>query len=122
MSNWAKNKAAAVYIEKGKSLTDQGAARETDINVIVNRFTRTGMVPTTRRDPMYGDWTHFPPDLRGVIELARSGEEHRKNLPEALRGMSLEELANLTPEQLKEKLTPAPTDKPAETPPKDGDK
>lgn len=122
MSYYAKNKAAAVYKQVQKTLTDQGAARETDINVIVNRFTRTGMVPTGSRNPLYGDWTQFPPDLRGVIELARSGEQHRKNLPEALRNMTLEELSALTPEQLKEKLTPAPTDKPAEQPPKEGDK
>lgn len=120
MSNWARNKERAKYRETGTSLTDQGAAKDTDINIIVKRYQRSGMVPVGRTEPLYGDWTMFPPDLRGVIELARSGEQHRKNLPEALRGMSLEDLAQLTPEQLKEKLKPAETNtppaKPAEEP------
>lgn len=115
------------YELKGKTfnneptMTDQSQARDTDINVIVGAFGIANVTGATGT-PMYEDWTEMPTDLRGWIEQARSLEQHRNALPDALKTMDIQELLGLTPEQLAAKLKPA--DKPAEKadePPK-GDK
>lgn len=112
--SYRENKAKAIYVNSEPTLTDQGAARDTDINVIVKRFARTGMAPAPATSPLYNDWTTMPVDLRGMIEMARGTAEQRRRLPKVLQEMSMEELFALTPEQLKEKLTPKPTDTPPE--------
>lgn len=114
MSNWQKNKAAAVTYGDPVSLTDQSQARETDINVIVAKMGITGMVPGSAQPPMYGDWTQFPEGLREYIEVARSLEHHKNALPEQLKGKSVEEILSFTPQEMIALLAPkAPT--PTET-------
>ena len=85
MSNWAKMKALAVTRDETPSLTDQSQARETDINVIVSRMGITGMVPGNPQEPLYGDWTKFPRDLREYIETARTIDSLKEKLPAPLR-------------------------------------
>ena len=89
--------------------TDQSAAKDTDINVIVKQFTYTGQAPGAAGSPLYADFTQYPQDLRGFIETARSIETHRKNLPAAIRDMPLAQLLVLTPDELRNRITPAPT-------------
>lgn len=105
-SIYQRNKARAIYINTEPTMTDQAGADETDINVIVGRFMVSNQLPTNGQEPLYGDFTHLPEDLRGFIETAQSLAEHRQHLPEALRDMPLEELLALTPEELTHKLTP----------------
>lgn len=96
------------------TLTDQSQARETDINVIVKRYgIGNGQAPGRAGEPMYGDFTQLPDDLRGFIETARTIEQHKRNLPKELRDMAVHDILALTPEQLTAKLTPpAPTPAP----------
>jgi len=89
------------------TMTDQSQAKDTDINVIVNQFMKTGQAPGAATQPMYGDFTQLPNDLRGMIELNRSMKDKRASLPPQLKDLALEELLALTPEALEAKLKPA---------------
>lgn len=115
MSNYARNKAKSIIHTEGETLTDQSQARETDINVIVSRYGITNQMPGTGAQPIYGDFTQLPKDLREFIDLGRSIEDRRAELPPELREMPIEELLALTPEQLTDKLTPSPTPSPTNT-------
>lgn len=103
------------YYERARALatrttkptqTDQSAAKDTDINIIVARFLTTGQAPGKATPPVYADCTQYPEDLRDAIEKARSLQQHMQTLPQPLRGLALEELLALTPDQLTAKLTP----------------
>lgn len=107
MTRWKDNKAKAVTYPDPVSLTDQSQAKETDINVIVAKMGITGTVPGSPQEPMYGDWTHLPTDLRGYIETARELETLRAQLPEQLKTRSVEDIIAMKPETLAELLKPA---------------
>lgn len=114
LSNWRTNKAKAIYNNTEPTLTDQAGANDTDINVIVSQFGIHGQTVKGPHDPIYGDFSGMPTDLRATIELARGVDYHRSRLPEALRDLTTEELLALTPDTLREKLRPA--EKPADEP------
>lgn len=101
-----ERRAATNTTPKGKTKTAQDLARDTDINIINKRFQTTGMLPAAPKEPMYGDFTEIPKDLRSMIELGRSLTQLMHNLPPQLKGLSKPEILALTPEQLREKLTP----------------
>lgn len=110
--NYQKNRQLARTTNTEPTLTDQSAAADTDINIIVRNYTVHGQVPGTSQEPMYEDWTQLPDDLRGFLELGRSLEDHHSKLPDSLKNLSLEALLALTPEELTNILKPA--EKPAE--------
>lgn len=111
--SYAANKIAARTVNNEPTMTDQAAARDTDINVIVKQFTQHGQMPGKTGQPLYEDWTDMPDDLREYIETSRAIAQHHARLPEQLRSMSTEELLALTPQELRNKLTP-PETKPEE--------
>lgn len=98
------------------SLTDQSQAKDTDINVIVGRYIKTGLAPGAPIAPINGDFTHLPQDLRGFLDTSRTLHANRNKLPKELRNMPVEELLALTPDKLKSILTPAPAPAPAPAP------
>lgn len=114
MSNWKKNRVLARTHNTEPSLTDQSGADDTNINVIMRKYAVTGQAPGSSNEPMYTDWTGYPNDLRGFIETSRRLAEHRNNLPDKLKNMTIEELNGLTYEQLKTILTPEPKTDPKE--------
>ncbi|QXP08150.1 MAG: internal scaffolding protein [Arizlama microvirus] len=103
---YAQNKARTRTTDKTPTQTDQSQAHETDINVIVKRYATTRRVPGTTSEPLYGDFTELPTDLRGMIETSRDIQARRRELPAALRDMPIEELLALTPERITNILTP----------------
>lgn len=116
--NYYTNKARAKTRTTKPSLTDQSQAAETDINVIVGRFLRTGQAPGGKQ-PMYGDFSELDGDLRSMIERARTLHRERYKLPKELQDKPIEELLALTTTQLHAILTPpapSPADKPADKP------
>lgn len=127
MSRYRENKKAAITHnidtatgEVMASVTDQSQAHDTDINVIVGRFLKTGGGVTSPGKPMYGDFSELPDGLRGFIRTAQSLNSYRNQLPESLRELTTEQLLMLTPSELASRLkpptpTPAP---PTEEPPK----
>lgn len=106
MSNYARNKERAITRNTDPSLTEQSMAKDTDINVIVGRFSITGRVPGAQGQPMSGDFTQMPDDLRGFIEAAKEMKEHRNRLPEQLRDLPMDKLLALTPSEITNILTP----------------
>lgn len=110
MSNYAANKISSRTRNNGKpSLTDQSQAKDTDINIIVNRFLKTGTAPGAPVAPIHGDFTELPQDLRAFIETSRTIHKHRNRLPEQLRNMPVDELMRLTPDALARILAPPAT-------------
>lgn len=93
------------------TLTDQSAAQDCDINVIVKRFNVAGMLPQTIQQPRYDDFSDLPDNLRDAIDKARSFKKLQAELPEPLRGKSVDELTKMTPDELTAILSPP---KPAE--------
>lgn len=113
--SYAENKERAKFKNTEPSLTDQSAARDTDINVIVRRFAQTGMAPATNQLPMYIDASKLPSDLRGFIETAKSLNRLKEQLPLTLRQKPLEEILALTPEALHAILNPDANQSPPES-------
>lgn len=105
MSTYKANKQDAITFQKKPTLTDQSQAENTDINIIVTRFLRTGQAPQGKQ-PIFADFTQLPEDLRGFIEMGRNKQKLLDALPEQLKGLTPEELFALTNEQITEKLTP----------------
>lgn len=113
MGYYYENRLRARTVNNQPSLTEQSMAKDTDINIIVQKFRTTGRVPGSDTEPMSGDFTEMPEDLRGFIECAKSMMDHRAKLPLQLRHLATNQLLNLTPQQLTNILTP-PAPKPAE--------
>jgi len=94
------------------TLTDQSQAGQTDINIIVTQFLKTGQAPQGAQ-PIYADFTQLPEDLRGFIEMGRSINQLQRQLPQQLQGVPLVQLLNMTNEQIGAILKPPdnPADK-----------
>lgn len=110
---YRENKKRAITYNTEPTLTDQSGAHDADINVIVGRFLKTGVAPGSAQEPMYGDFTELPEDLRGYLETARSLKDLKGKLPPQLQGKSMEELMALKIEDIAAILTPP--DKPADS-------
>lgn len=102
---YASNKLKAKTRNTRPTMTDQSHARETDINVIVERLAISGTLPQGKT-PIYGDFSKLPTDLRSMIEMGRRMKALHRRLPDVLQGLTNEQLLALTPEQLAAKLTP----------------
>lgn len=68
----------------GDSLTVQADARDADINVIVDRYVRTGHIPALSRVPSYGDFDGIS-DYRTALHAVRAAEEQFMALPAKVR-------------------------------------
>lgn len=118
MSNWAKNKIAAQFKNTEPTATDQSAANDADINVIVGRFIKTGFATGQSSPPLPAmDFTALPDNFRDMLETARDLDNIRRRLPSQLAEMTPEDILQLTDDQLRQILTPpAPPPAPAPTP------
>lgn len=56
----------------GESLTEQGHAESVDVNNIVRRFHRTGVLPPAAHPPVYADVTRLQAPLQERIAFAAS--------------------------------------------------
>lgn len=66
------------------SATEQAHARETDINVILARYSQTGVLPQSSATPFYGDLTDLPSFLDAQIIVATANESFAQ-LPSEVR-------------------------------------
>lgn len=73
----------ALYCED-PSLAQQSAAEESDINFIVERFTRTGELPPLPSPDTYGDFTHVT-DYHTALNSLIAADEAFMQLPAKLR-------------------------------------
>lgn len=75
-------------LRPGTSKTDQSFQNDTDINTIVSRFMKTGVLHspgTTQRQGFYADMTVFASDLLGAHELINRSNEAFMSLPATVR-------------------------------------
>lgn len=108
MGYYYENRKRAATRNTKPTLTDQAGAKDTDINVIVGRMLKTNTVPGSASQPMYGDFADLPRDLAGFIQTARNLNTLQRKLPKELQDMKIEEMLALTPDKLKDILTPPP--------------
>lgn len=68
----------------GDSLTVQDQAGENDVNVIMERYNKTGIFPAPTRLPSFGDFSHAT-DFRTALEIIGEAEECFASLPAKVR-------------------------------------
>lgn len=68
----------------GDSMTVQADAVDADINVIMDKYARTGQLPPIKRLPSYGDFDGIT-DYREAIHAVRDAEELFMQLPAKVR-------------------------------------
>lgn len=76
--------AVTVLYCKDKSLTVQSEKDSCDINVIMRRVVKTGVIPVNKREAFYADVTSMG-EYRDVIEQMRMAEEYFMTLPARVR-------------------------------------
>lgn len=106
------NRRKARTVNNDPTETDQSQAAETDINVIVRNFMKHGQATGPAEQPMYGDWTDMPTNLRDFIETSRTLARNRNDLPQALRDLPIEQLLSLPVEDLKVLINPPKQEEP----------
>jgi len=84
--------------------TDQAAARECDINVIVRNARIHGQAPGPTKQPQFADFSELPDNLQDFLAMGARAAQARGELPEALQAMSNEELLQATPTELAQRL------------------
>lgn len=99
------NHASPVSPSGGVSMTDPQFASECDINLIIDRYQKTGIVPPTRNGS-YGDFTKVG-DFSDALERVRRAETFFDGLPAVLRARFGNDLTTfcdfaLNPDNLKE--------------------
>ena len=73
------------YSFKGvKSRTKQEFAKDADINNIMAKYIKTGLVPVSTRQPTYGDFSDGG-DFRSILDRVMAAEEDFQSLPSDLR-------------------------------------
>lgn len=75
---------AAGTVPRGDSLTVQADSKDADINVIMERYARTGQVPGLSRVPAFGDFSGIS-DYRSAIHAVRDADELFMQLPAKVR-------------------------------------
>lgn len=99
-------------IIEGESMTQHSHADQTNVNLIVERFQRTGYMPPPTRQPQYGDVTGLQVDLTEAynrsLDTIQSAQEYAAQW-EIQRAKEAEELSRTPPAETD---TPpvAPTD------------
>lgn len=69
------------------SMTRQEFADESDINIIMQRYEKTGVMPTmnANREPQYFDVTDMPTDFREAMDYMIAAEDAFMSLPATVR-------------------------------------
>jgi len=84
----------AIDFSKSRSKTKQSFKAEADINNIMQKYTKTGVLPSGTRQPKYGDFSNGE-DLRSVMDRVISAEMDFNQLPSDLRNRFGNKAANL---------------------------
>lgn len=73
-----------VTINNEPSMTQEADANETDINVIMAKYQKTGQLPRQLMEPLFGDFTQ-PIDYAQAVTAIRSAEEAFLEIPAKIR-------------------------------------
>ena len=72
-------------IIEGESLTHQQFKDQCDRHLIVSRYLKTGHLPTTQKQPFYGDFSNVS-SYQDALDVVSRGEEMFNALPSTIRG------------------------------------
>lgn len=93
----------------GKGRTKQALAKEADINVIMARYDKTGVIPVSKRQGFYADVSTMG-DYRAVMERVQEAAEFFWQQPAELRAefkndpaLFLDYVSNASEDDLREK-------------------
>lgn len=76
----------AVQLEfKFPSMTEQHHKEDCDVNIILQRYMKTGVLPTTQKTPLFGDFSSTPQDYASAVKLLHDAEERFSSLPAKVR-------------------------------------
>lgn len=67
------------------TLAQQSFKDDADINVILERFNITGELPSSSREPQYGDFLDSPVDYKQALDVVMSAQSSFNELPARLR-------------------------------------
>ncbi len=67
------------------TLAQQSFKEDSDINVILERFNITGELPSSAREPQYGDFLDTPVDYKQALDVVMSAQSAFNALPARLR-------------------------------------
>lgn len=77
---------AITFPDKGR--TKQSHRDECDINQIMKRFEKTGMIEHTNQfQGNYGNFTEVPPDYQSAVDLVRAADEMFLTIPAKVRSV-----------------------------------
>jgi len=96
MGYYYQNRTHARTVNNEPSLTEQSMARDTDLNIIVEKFKITGRVPSAQHNPSRAT----SPTSRTTSGDSSKPQKHqdcRAKLPPQLREMPIEQLLALNP-------------------------
>lgn len=72
---------------EGKGRTKQSHRDECDINTIMKRFEKTGMLEHANQyEGSYGDFTQIPEDYQSAVNLVQNAQQMFMSLPAEVRG------------------------------------
>lgn len=66
------------------SMTEQSPAHDADINVIMQKYSKTGQIPRVLAEPMYGDFSN-PISYADAVLTVRAAEEAFMQIPAKVR-------------------------------------
>lgn len=76
---------AAAFFSSNPTLTQQHFKDEADINVIVDRFLKTGEVPQQDARAMYGDFLDVPESYQDALNAVLDAQDAFQALPAKIR-------------------------------------
>ena len=79
---------------EGKGRTEQKHKKDVDINQIMLKASKTGMLPLAKGSPMYGDFTNAQ-DFQDCLERIQSADQAFMDLPADIRKKFYNDPANL---------------------------
>lgn len=80
------NRPAAVQVEfRFPSLTEQHHREDCDVNVILRNYMKTGVLPTSQKTPLFGDFSGTPQDYGDAVKLIEDANARFASLPSAIR-------------------------------------
>lgn len=89
---WQRNRVQTPVADE--SMTDTSFGNDTDINKIVERFSRTGSLPEgPSQQPYYGDVTHLQDDLTSLLERTAQAREVLNELEQKANAAKEEQAA-----------------------------
>lgn len=112
----ALDRVRTITLVPGESRTQTVFGNETDVNAIMARFTRTGVLPPGRTDPQYADVTELQRDMTETLEIGKIAQAKYTDLQEQIKQRQTEikkqkdeELKKLRSANTEPKVTAEPT-------------